>query len=370
MTLYLFMLYGALGVIFLIALYNAVTAPLLTHGPAPVARPLVSILVPARNEERNIQTCLASLCAQAYDPLEIIVLDDHSRDDTAAMVKAYAGIDARIQLVEGESLPAGWTGKNWACHQLSRRAQGDILIFTDADNFYTPGAVSRSVGWIEKLDLALLSAFPQQITVTLAEKLIVPVYDLFVYALLPLRLTYSLPHASLSAANGQWMAFTRDGYHAVGGHAAVRSQVVEDTALSRRAKRLGFKTLTASGRDAVMGRMYHNWREVWYGFAKNAFGLMEYKTVPFFLFLAFLFFVFVLPFILIWNPVFFPWMWPAVIINLALRLMLALKFKQPLVAGVLLHPLGIVLTILVGWTSFYYYLLGNIVWKDRQVPLR
>ncbi len=370
MTLFFIVLYVTLGMVFAVALFNAFTSPLVARGPKPAAAPLVSVLVPARNEERNIQTCLASLCTQDYPNLEIIVLDDHSRDKTLEMVEAYASMDARVRLIQGESLPHGWTGKNWACHQLSRVAQGDILLFTDADNFYAPFAVSRTVGWMQKLELALFSAFPQQITITLAEKLIVPVYDLFVYAFLPLRLTYRSPQPSLAAANGQWIAFTRPGYQAVGGHAAVKNQIVEDTALSRRAKKLGLKTLTASGRDAVMGRMYHSWREVWYGYAKNAFGLMEYKTLPFFLLLGLLFFIFILPYLLIWSRFFFPWIWPAVLINILLRWLLAVKYKQPLWEGIILHPLGILLTILVGLTSFYYYQIGNIVWKERQVPLR
>lgn len=370
MTVLFIALYLSLGIICLVALFNVLTAPMVMNGPPPRKKPLISVLVPARNEERSISTCLTSLCGQDYPDVEIIVLDDHSRDETARLVSAYAENDPRIRLISGKTLPKGWTGKNWACHQLSLEARGDILLFTDADNFHAPDAVSRTAGWIEKLDLELFSAFPQQITLSWAEKLIVPIFDLFVYSLLPLWLTYHSRNESLAAANGQWIAFTRKGYERVGGHAAVRSHIVEDTALSRRAKRLGLKTITASGRDAVFGRMYTSPEEVWYGFAKNAFGLMNFKAAPYFLFIGFLFFIFILPYILLLLPALWPWALPAVILNTFIRLIVAVRFKQPFFFSVVLHPVSILSTILVGLTSFYYYWIGDIAWKGRQVPFR
>ncbi|HNW60183.1 MAG TPA: glycosyltransferase family 2 protein [bacterium] len=363
-------LYLLLGMIFLVSLFNTLTAPLVRNGPQPRRTPRVSLLVPARDEERTIARSLESLRGQEYPDLEIIVLDDHSRDRTAAMVRDQAALDPRIRLLQGEALPPGWTGKNWACHQLSRAASGEILLFTDADNFHAPFAVARSVGWIEKLDLDLFSAFPQQITMSWAEKLVVPIFDLFVYSLLPLWLTLYSHFPSLSAANGQWLAFTRRGYAQSGGHAAVRSHIVEDTALSRRAKQLGLRTLTASGRDAVFGRMYTSPAEVGLGFAKNAFGLMNFKAIPYFLFMGLLFFIFVLPYLLLLFPTLRMWALPAVGVNILLRLLVAVRFGQPLVYSVILHPLSILATILVGLASFYYYLKGDISWKGRAVRLR
>jgi len=363
-------LYMMLALIFIVALFNALTAPMVKNGPSPVRFPKVSVLVPARNEERTIPTCLAALCSQDYPDLEIIVLDDHSQDKTAQLVVGYAEIDKRIRLIQGKSLPKAWTGKNWACHQLSHEAQGAILIFTDADNFYAPYAVSRTVGWMQKLDLDLFSAFPQQITQTWAEKLIVPVFDLFVYSLLPLWLTYHSRFASLSAANGQWIAFTQRGYDRMGGHASVRGHIVEDTALSRRAKQLGLRTLTASGRDAVFGRMYTGAKEVWFGFAKNAFGLMNFQALPYFLFIGFLFFIFIVPYLLLLYPLLRPYALPAVGINILIRFMVAANFKHPPFYSLVRHPISIFATILVGLTSFYYYWLGHIAWKGRPVPFQ
>ncbi len=365
-----YLIYFLLGLVLLVTLFNVLTAPQVKKGPLPSALPRVSLLVPARNEEKNIITCLTALTAQNYPDFEIVVLDDHSTDATPRLVEDFAARDPRLRMIRGKPLPAGWTGKNWACHQLSQAAGGDIFIFTDADNFHADDAVSRTVGWMEKLGLELLSAFPQQITVTLGERMVVPVFDLFVYSFLPLWLTYASSYPSLSAANGQWIAFTRAGYARIGGHAAVRTKIVEDVAIARRAKTLGCRILTASGHNAVFGRMYHSFREVWYGFSKNAFGLMDFQTLPYFLLLGTMLFIFVLPYGLVWYA---PWTKPAlyaIAANILLRALVAFKFAQPLLVSVLLHPLTVLLTVAVALSSFYYYMIGAILWKERAVPLR
>ncbi len=369
MTVFYF-IYGFLAMVLVVTLYNAMTAPLIKHGPLPKKLVKVSILVPARNEEKNIGTCLSALCAQDYPDFEIIVLDDHSTDQTVQIVEQYIADDGRIRLLRGQKLPKGWTGKNWACHQLSEVAGGDILLFTDADNFYSQDAVRRTVGYMEKYNLQLLSAFPQQITKTWGEKMVVPIFDLFVYSFLPLWFTYYSRYPSLAAANGQWIAFTRAGYQQLGGHAAVKNQIVEDVAMSRKAKSLGLKILTTSGRDAVFGRMYHNFREVWYGFSKNAFGLMNFQTGPFFILLFFMLLAFFMPYLLLFYPPFLFSASIAVGLNVLIRIIVAIKYRQPLFFSAILHPVGVLLTVAVGLSSFYYYLIGDILWKDRPVPLR
>ncbi|RQW02370.1 glycosyltransferase, partial [candidate division KSB1 bacterium] len=273
-------------------------------------------------------------------------------------------------LVRGAELPESWTGKNWACFQLSRQARGDYYIFTDADNYYAQDAVEKTIGWMQKLDLTLFSAFPQQITRTLGEKLVVPVFDTFVYSLLPLWLTYYVKFPSLAAANGQWIAFTRDGYERLGGHESVKDQIVEDTELARLAKKRGEKVITAAGRDAVYARMYHSWSEVYHGFAKNAFGLMGYRTIPFLLFEMMLFAAYILPwFLLLFAPLRM-WGISAVLLGVVIRLIMALKYKQPILVSTLLNPLSIGATLIVGLGSFFSYRRGSVKWKGRQIPFR
>jgi len=367
LTVLLLSLIAILSVVLLVTLVNAFTAPMLKDAPALQSTPRVSVLVPARNEEKNIGDCLASLVKQDYSNLEILVLDDDSTDQTAAIVRQFSAQDSRIKLIAGAPLPAGWLGKNWACHQLGERARGEIFIFTDADNRYAPSAILHTIGWMQKLNLGLLSAFCHQITKTLPEKLAVPVVSMLVYSYLPLWLTYYSKASSLAAANGQWLAFTREAYQRIGGHRAVRHHVVEDVELSRLAKRCGERILAVSAKDEVFSRMYHSARQVWEGYSKNLFGLMNFKTMPFFTALALLFFIHLAPYILVWLKPATPLALIAIAMNIWIRLILSLKFAQPLLVSALLHPVSIAYTILIGLNSYRWHKTGNIKWKGRLV---
>jgi chlorobactene glucosyltransferase len=359
---------GFLAVVFLVTVFNTCTSPMLKNGPQPVRDCYVSILIPVRNESENIQGCLQSLLAQDYPHFDIWVLDDHSSDNTADIVHKMVRKDHRVHYSKGKGLPDGWTGKNWACHQLSQLARGDLFIFTDADNRYTSTAVSKTVGWMDKLDLDLFSAFPQQHTITFAEKLIVPSVYMTVYCYLPLWLTYYAPFPSLSAANGQWIAFTRKAYQKLGGHEKAKNQVVEDTWLARYTKKRKMKTLTAAGTGAVFGRMYHTWPEIWQGFSKNLFGLMGYETIPFLLLLCLMFIGYVFPYMLIfWTP-FNLYAGVAIILNLSIRLILACKYKDPLIT-LLLHPVAILMTIIIGFNSIRVFKRGHMKWKGRTINM-
>jgi len=367
MMIILYISIAFLGVIFIVTLINALTAPLVSHGPHPESTPLVSVLIPARNEAATLAQTLSTLIRQTYDPVEILVLDDHSTDDTALIVRNFAERDNRIRLLHGEALPQGWTGKNWACHQLSQQAKGDIYIFTDADNFYSPDAVEKTVGWMRKLNLTLFSAFPQQITETPAEKLVVPVFDTFVYSFLPLWLTYYAPFPSMAAANGQWLAMTREGYQRIGGHDAVRHHIVEDTELARLTKKQKERIITASGRGAVWGRMYSSWRQVYEGFSKNAFGLMGYNAVAFFILISLLFAMYILPYLMLPFQRFFLPAMAAILLGMSIRLIMAIKYKQPLLVSTLLNPVSIGATLIIAINSFKRYLKGSVTWKDRDI---
>ncbi len=356
-----------LTAVLIITVVNAITAPMVKKGPTPLWQPLVSVLIPARNEAANIGNALATLRTQTYENLEILVLDDGSADETQSVVTSCQKGDSRIRLLEGQPLPSGWTGKNWACFQLSQQAKGDYFLFTDADNYYSNDAVEKTIGWMQKLNVTLFSAFPQQITRTVGEKLVVPVFDTFVYSLLPLWLTYYVKFPSLAAANGQWIAFTRDGYHRIGGHASVKNQIVEDTELARLAKKKGEKVITATGVNAVMGRMYSSWREVFNGFSKNAFGLMGYKTVPFLIFELTFFALYILPWFGVWHEPLRVAAASAIVRGMVIRLIMALKYKQPIFVSTLLNPVSIAATLLIGLNSFYRYLRGSVQWKERQI---
>ena len=359
-----------LALVLAVTLFNALTAPMLKKSVSLKNHPRVSVLIPARNEAANIGACIEGLLSQNYDNFEIHVLDDQSTDCTGTIIEKFGEQHPEVQAICGKPLPTGWTGKNWACHQLSQHANGEILIFTDADNRPAPNAVANTVAYMQKLELGLLSAFPEKVTVTLAEKLVVPVVDMFVYAGLPLWLTYFSRFPSLAAASGLWIAFTREAYQQIGGHQAVSKQVVEDVELSRLAKKSGIKILTSAGTGVVSCRMYHSFNEVWNGFSKNLFGLVRYKTIPFFILMLALWTMCILPYIAVGFAPLRGLAITAIVMNIVMRMVLALKYRHPFFTSVILHPFGVLLTLLIGINSFFQIRSGRLQWKGRQINMQ
>ena len=211
--------------------------------------PLVSVMVPARNEALRISPCLRSLCAQDYPNYELLVLDDHSQDDTARVILDHGFSwekHSRRRLLDGQPLPEGWTGKSWACHQLASAAKGEYLVFTDADTVHDPAALGAFVGHAIDTGAGLLSAWPRQVTGTWSERAVIPLVYVLLLGALPHYVLWRLQRrpdyarwtsrgvlGALGAANGQYMLFRRDVYEQIGGHAAVRDHLVEDVALGR-----------------------------------------------------------------------------------------------------------------------------------------
>ncbi len=368
MTILLLISLSLLVIPTLVSIVNVLTAPRLgrPRRNSPTDQPIVTIIIPARNEERSIRTCLSGLMAQDYKHSEIIVIDDNSTDNTAAIVREFP----TARLITGAPLPEGWTGKNWACHQGAQAATGEILIFTDADTRHTQTAVSNSVAWMKSHKLAMLSAFPQQITVTFAEKMVVPAIELFLYAGIPLWLTYLSKNKHLAAANGQWVCFTKSAYTTLGGHESVAMEIVEDVELSRRAKALGLRLLTLAATGVIYCRMYESASEVREGFAKNLFGIVRYRTLPFAVLLLGFFVGCVVPSILIFVPSVWELAAIAVGLNMFFRLIIALRFKHPVWESVLLQPLAILWIIFIGIESYFRIKGGGVRWKGRIITVQ
>ncbi|HEV2087328.1 MAG TPA: glycosyltransferase, partial [Cryptosporangiaceae bacterium] len=239
--------------------------------PAPVGR-RVSVLLPLRDEAERVEPCLRALLAQTgVDTLEIVVLDDRSSDGTAALVRRVAGADPRVRLVAGVDPPVGWLGKPHACHQLARHAHpdADVLVFVDADVVLAPHAVAAAVGQLDESGLDLVSPYPRQVTVTPAERLVQPLLQWSWLTFLPLRVAETSPRPSLTAANGQLLAVRRIAYEKPGGHAAVRSEVIEDVALLRAVKATGGTGGVTDGTPLGSCRMYASWPELRDGYAKS-----------------------------------------------------------------------------------------------------
>jgi chlorobactene glucosyltransferase len=232
--------------------------------------PLLSIIVPARDEERQIEPCVRSLLALQYPHVEIIVVDDRSSDATAAIVEGIACEDARLHVVRGEPLPQGWVGKPWALAQGVRHARGEWLLFTDADTVHQPASAATAIAYARAHRLDVLSLLTEQHMETFAERAILPsILWTIAFAVGPLR-EINDPARSNAIFNGQYILARRAAYEAVGGHAAVRGEIAEDLELARRFKADGrFKTALIEADRFVRTRMYRSFAEIWNGFVKN-----------------------------------------------------------------------------------------------------
>lgn len=362
-----------------IASLNSLTFPRLRPAaPQAGPSPLVSILIPARDEAAVIGQTVPRLLAQSYAHFELIILDDHSTDATPALVRAAAAEDDRVRLLAGQPLPPGWLGKNWACQQLAQAAQGEWLIFTDADVQWEPAALSALVAELRHTEADLLTVWPSQHSHSWGERLVVPLMALAIVGYLPLLLVHHAPLAALAAANGQCLAFRRRAYQTIGGHQPVWNEVLEDVVLARTIKAAGLRLRMADGAGLIRCRMYRGWPEVRDGFAKNI--LAGYGGSVFFLLLATLFH---------WLVFVGPWLWllagwflssatvgatlwpvgPLLLIGLGLgvRLLTAAVTGQRLADG-LLMPLSVLLmTRIAGQAIWWQWHYGGPRWKGRTI---
>lgn len=244
----------------------------------------VSVLVPARNEELNISNCLISLLEQDFADFEVCVLNDGSTDSTAKIIESLCLDHERLRVIEGKPLPKGWIGKNWACWQLSQSASGDMLLFTDADTVHEPNLLKTAVKTMKENQLDLLSVTPKQEVVTWSEKLLIPVFLWSIFSFLPMFMAKRVKSPMLSAAVGQFMMFEKNAYVSTGGHLSIRQSVIDDLALVRLIKRMGFRWDLMKGHEYLKCRMYRNSKQVIEGFSKNLFAVFNYNA-PVFLFI-------------------------------------------------------------------------------------
>lgn len=356
--------------------FNLAANLLLFRPPRSSARsageaPLVSILIPARNEEERLGPCLESLLLQTWAEREIIVLDDRSEDGTAALVRTFASRDPRIRVVEGAELPPGWTGKAWACHQLAAQARGEYLLFTDADTRHQPGSVADAMGEMERGRHDLVSLWPRQETLTWSEKAVVP----FMLVLLLVFMPHWMPGRtrSLGAANGQFLLFRRKAYQDIGGHDAVRGHLVDDVALARELKSAGGRVRNLDGSRHVSCRMYGSFPQLWEGFSKNLRAGFEDSTFSFLVFHAVEFFWGLWPFLVLLAAVCDvpgvgqpAWVFSGAqgIVVLGQRSWLAWRCRQGS-ATVPWHPAAQALVLAIAANSWRWHATGRIRWKGR-----
>lgn len=343
----------------------------LSVGPAP----FVSILVPARNEELNIERCIRSLLAQQYPAFEVIVLDDHSTDSTASILADIQVTDSRLTVLHGEPLPAGWLGKHWACHQLADAARGELLLFSDADTWHEPNALIDSVATLLQEKVDLLTAFPHEEVLTWGEKLTVPILGFAPLSFIPVFLARWLRWSGLSITIGQFMLFRRSAYEAIGGYEAVRAHPLDDVKFGRRVLKHGLKWLLVDGTQHVHCRMYRDFHSAVTGMTRNLFAFFTYRAPLYLLLWMWIGVVFLEPIAAlllhaIGDPTsFFPaWLaWIAIAEAFVLFALIYLRFRFPLYL-VLLYPLSICVYVWLAFRSLIVTLDGRAGWKDRRVP--
>lgn len=365
-----------------IALGNVLTLQKIERYPQVHSFPRVAVLVPARNEEENLEGCLQSLAAQDYPALLIWVLDDHSEDQTAAIALKMAKRDARVRVITGANLPDGWMGKHWACHQLAEVERtgdlpADLLIFVDADTRFHPLAVREIVASLMEEKADALTVLPRQILGGLGEQLLVPYFLLATFSFVPFFLTRFIAWPALVFGLGQVMAFRREAYDFLGGHAAVRTSAVDDLALARRTIRLGLRYRVVDGGGRIFCRMYTSFRQAWEGFSKNMFPAFGYNGLIFL-------------FVWLWSGILFLEPWVVIGMNFLgisspfLRVDLAwvhlglllivwaipysrLRFPIHLT---LAFPVTFGLAAIVAFRSFWWTINGKAEWKGRRLMPR
>lgn len=326
--------------------------------------PFLSVLIPARNEDKNISACLTSLITSAYKNFEMIVLDDASTDQTYNIVSELKIKYSKVDLITGKPLPSDWLGKNWACHQLAQKAKGELLLFLDADVQITNQALSYAVQTFLDKKVKMLSVFPTQIIKSFGEWLVVPLMDWLLLTFLPLKKIYTSKKTLLAAANGQFMLFDRQTYFELGGHQAVRHNIVEDMAFVKIFKSVGVKVITLLGNDLINCRMYNDLRSAINGYTKNFYLGFNVSSTAFIFLLLTSFLMFISPIVIVFYNYF---MLLVLVIILLQIICISVLSRQNIFLKILLFIPQLFLLLFIGIKSVIAFKRKSIKWKDRII---
>ncbi|MFA9477273.1 glycosyltransferase family 2 protein [Phycisphaerales bacterium AB-hyl4] len=340
-------------------------------------QPTVSVLIPARDEADSIADCLREVLANEGVEMEVLVLDDRSTDGTDEVVSEIASHDSRVRLHRAPSLPAGWCGKQHACHVLARHARNDRLMWIDADIRLTPDAIERTVAFMDRSNAPLVSGFPYQVCRTWAEALVVPLIHIVLLGYLPLDRMRKSTSPGFAAGCGQMFMADRNTYHQVGGHAAIRATLHDGIMLPRTFRQAGHATDIFDAQDIARCRMYDSPAAVWQGFAKNATeGLAT--SVGIWVWSVLLFGGHVLPWL--FAAIVFGFGVPAdfrssaTVVLAGVALLLAVtsntlawwRFGHPWLS-LLLRPIGVMMLLGIQWYAYSRKLIGQPVsWRGRS----
>lgn len=348
---------------FAVALVNMLSRPYLPFIVRDNDRlPSLSVLIPVRNEVKNIGYLLGSLTALRYRNAEILVYDDGSTDSTADVVAGYAKVDKRVRCIRGGELPEGWTGKNHACHKLAEEAKNDYLLFLDADVTVGEDLLRRAVSYSFRHQLTLLSMFPRQKMRSRGEKAIVPFMFRILLSLLPLFLIRRCRWTSFSAANGQMMLFHGELYRRYRFHELVKDRMAEDIEIMRLVKRSGLKGDTLVGRKEIECRMYRGYMEGVNGFSRNIFSMFS-NSIAFFLLYA-------VTGLVGWIILLFlPWQFATAyfFMVIVLNAMIAVTSRQRVSENLLWLLPGIAAFYHIAFLAVRRHAGKNFEWKGRKI---
>jgi glycosyltransferase involved in cell wall biosynthesis len=348
---------------FTVTLFNFISNPKLPHIATRYAE-MVSILVPARNEQDNILALLQSIHQQDYNTYEVIILDDDSDDDTYNICMAFAAEHPKFRVIRGATLPEGWIGKNYACHQLAQQAKGRYLLFLDADEKISSNLINSAVHRMRLRGLGLLSLFTNQEMVTTGELSVVPLMHYVLINLLPLRLIYLVKkQASVAAASGQFMLFDAAAYHQNKWHMLVKNKVVEDVEIMKTIKAYGYNGEGLLANGMITCRMYKGYTEAINGFSKNFMAAFNY-SIP--MFIVYLLLVIGGPLLVISTSNLPLISFMAGLIMLS-RIMISFLSGQNALLNLLLHPLQMLSLLVIGVKSIQKHITKTTEWKGRKV---
>jgi glycosyltransferase involved in cell wall biosynthesis len=324
---------------------------------------MVSVLIPARNEENNIGPLIENILKQEYQNFELLIGDDQSDDNTKNIVEKYMESDYRIKLIEINELPKNWLGKTYACYILSKHARGKYFLFLDADVRITDKIIARSVSYTERKNLGLISVFPKQIMHSRGEKITVPVMNYILLTMLPLVFVRILKYRSIAAANGQFMFFNASKYKELNPHKHMKLNRVEDIAIARfyKSEKVCISCQVSDG--SVVCRMYSSFNEAVQGFSKNvidffgnsyAIAILSWMINT----LGFLFILFLLKgyYILLYFALY-----------VLTRIFVSIRSRQNIIDNILL-----IIPQQLSFGLFIYYSVKNnlkkeFVWKGRNI---
>lgn len=356
----------------LIAVTNTILMKRIEKFPQAKSQPKVSVLIPARNEEKTIQNCVNSVLCQDYGNFEVIVLNDNSNDNTKAILNSIKS--DKLKIVQGKPLPDNWLGKSWACQQLSECATGDLLLFTDADTVFKPQTLNYAINAMATTKTDLITGINKNEVRTFGEKITIPFIVWSIFTILPLIVAYLWKRSkAFCAANGKFMLFRKECYINIGGHASVKENAIEDVALAKLVKAKSGKWRLYDVSNLISARMYHGFREAIQGFTKNFFALFGYKIL---IALFVWFWIGIITFLPLsrlitdivqdnYNPAFYYSM-VSIIATCFLWILMSIKFKF-VWYQFLFYPITIGVSIFIGLRSMILTIANRTKWKGRRL---